>query len=148
MTHSLLWRLSLSAMIVALDQATKAWIQPGTHIPILGRWFLIHYVENRGVAFGLMGHGPAFLLPATVIATVLILYLLLRTPGQDRMMGWTLALLLGGAVGNLIDRARLGYVIDFIEFSFWPTFNAADMAVSAGIVLLAYRWLFAQESKP
>jgi len=133
--------------ILLLDQATKLWIKPGTRIPLLGDWLQIHYVQNKGIAFGLLGHGPAFLLPLTLIATLLIAYLLYRTPPEERWWAWTLSLLLGGAAGNLIDRVRFGYVVDFLELSFWPTFNVADMAVSAGMAMLVFRWLFHKEAR-
>ena len=141
---------SLAALlIVAADQLSKIWIRTnlavGQSLPEVGCPRLT-YVNNTGAAFGLF-HGQTF--PLTIISfigvAVLLLYAFLfyrRFPWLDNWLTWTgLSLVLGGTVGNLIDRLRLGYVTDFIDFGFWPAFNIADSAIVVGVIIFAYSLL-------
>ncbi len=144
------WRnvvFSLSALlIVAADQPSKIWIRTnlavGQSLPETGFLRLTH-ITNTGAAFGLF-QGQSF--PLTIVALVGVAVLLLhafliyrRFPFLDNRLVWvSLGLVLGGTVGNLIDRLRLGYVTDFIDFGFWPAFNIADSAVVVGVIILAY----------
>ena len=144
------WRnvvFSLSALlIVAADQPSKLWIRTnltvGQSLPETGFPRLTH-ITNTGAAFGLF-QGQSF--PLTIVALVGVAALLLyaffiyrRFPFLDNRLVWvSLGLVLGGTVGNLIDRLRLGYVTDFIDFGFWPAFNIADSAVVVGVIILAY----------
>ncbi len=133
-------------LIVTADQLSKTWIRTnlavGQSIPKVGFLRLTH-VTNTGSAFGLF-QGQTF--PLTIVSlvsvTVLLLYALLfyrRFPFLDNWLAWVgLSLILGGTVGNLIDRLRLGYVTDFIDFGFWPAFNLADSAVVVGVIIFAY----------
>ena len=130
-------------LIVTADQLSKTWIRTnlavGQSIPEVGFLRLTH-VTNTGSAFGLF-QGQTFLLAivALVSVVVLLLYALLfyrRFPFLDNWLTWVgLSLILGGTVGNLIDRLRLGYVTDFIDFGFWPAFNLADSAVVVGVII-------------
>ena len=136
-------------VIVTADQLSKLWIRTnlavGQSIPEVGFLRLTH-VTNTGSAFGLF-QGQTF--PLTIVAVVsvvaLILYAVLfyrRFPFLDNWLAWVgLSLILGGTVGNLIDRLRLGYVTDFIDFGFWPAFNLADSAVVVGVIIFAYSLL-------
>ncbi len=134
--------LCLSLLLVALDQASKhavlQWVGPGRYLPIIGSTFGIRLVENRGVAFSLFASAGSFLIPLTLVAIAAILYYARRAAGVHPWMLLALSLQLGGAVGNLVDRIRYGYVVDFIYSSFWPTFNVADIAITLGAGLLAY----------
>jgi signal peptidase II len=139
--------VGIGALVLATDQATK-WIVaerlgPGaeTHRhAVLGDLVAVHYVENRGVAFGLF-QGQAMI--ATALAVV-VLALLIRTYRRAGAASWRMvggcALIVGGAVGNIADRVRLGYVVDFVAVSAWPTFNVADSAITIGVLLLAWRY--------
>ena len=132
--------------LVAADQLSKLWIRSnlaiGESLFEVGFFRLIH-VHNTGAAFGLF-QGQSFLL--TIIALVGVVALLLyafffhhKFPFLDNRLGkLALGLVLGGTVGNLIDRIYLGYVTDFIDFNFWPAFNIADSAIVVGIIMLAY----------
>jgi signal peptidase II len=147
------WRagyLLASFGIYMVDQVTKAWavrkLRMGDDVTIIPGFFDLIYTENRGIAFGQLqdgGHLGRWLFVAlAIVAAVAVLYYFLRTPrNDDRVLG-ACALLLAGIVGNLTDRARLGYVIDFIALhagSFhWPTFNVADASITIGALLLAY----------
>ena len=132
--------------LVAADQLSKFWIRSnlatGESLFEVGFFRLIH-VHNTGAAFGLF-QGQSFLL--TIIALVgvaaLLLYALFfyrKFPFLGNRLGkLALGLVLGGTVGNLIDRIHLGYVTDFIDFDVWPAFNIADSAIVVGIIMLAY----------
>lgn len=140
------------ACVVALDQALKAVIVSalplGDSIPREPGILNLTHIRNPGVAFSLLPQVPA-LVPAAIAVT--LLFLLFFNEG-----GWTqgpqvqraLALLAGGAVGNLIDRVRLGAVIDYLDLHIWPVFNLADMAVTAGATLLIISLLTRAEATP
>lgn len=131
-----------------IDQTTKAWamkvLRYGGDMPIISGFLNFAYAQNTGIAFSMLDdHGDTgrFGLSAVAfVASMLVLYFFWRTPRtDDRVMG-ALALLLAGIVGNVTDRMRLGYVIDFIDVQFgnwhYPTFNVADMAICVGAGLL------------
>lgn len=134
------WPWGLSGLILVADQCTKHLIvsrfAPGESLPILPPLLHLTYVQNPGAAFGLFKGQQRFFI---LIAVPLILYLswLLRRGASVRSLpAWGCALALGGAVGNLIDRLRLGYVIDFIDLRVWPVFNLGDSAITVGVALL------------
>ena len=133
-------------LVVVADQLSKMWIRSnlvvGQSLPETG-FFRLTHIHNTGAAFGLF-RGQSF--PLTIVAlvgiAVLLLYALFiyrRFPILDNKLGRSaLGLVLGGTVGNLIDRLRLGYVTDFIDVGIWPAFNIADSAIVVGIIILAY----------
>ena len=156
-------RLKLPAIIamavIALDQLTKAlvlqrWPQPQTgEIELLGQWLALTYVRNDGVAFGLFQGVPQlFTVTSLVIVAGAIYFYLRHEPEQYRWAPVTLGLIVGGALGNAIDRAAYGAVFDFIHlhagrFS-WYVFNIADAAIVAGVVGLILDSLVAQRTRP
>jgi signal peptidase II len=141
------WLIALVLLIA--DQATKAWatakLKPVGVMEIIPNYFRFSYALNRGVAFSLFADvefNIQWILAAiSGVAALLVMHYLWKTPTSERLMSFALALLLSGIVGNLIDRVRLGEVVDFIEFHWqdrfiWPTFNIADAAICIGAVLL------------
>ena len=139
------WRLAgaLCGFVVVLDQASKAAIEanlvPNEKVEALGPMTLTSS-HNTGVAFGIAGGGGAAVIAATMAALALILYLFWREPSRPGM--WiAVGLLAGGALGNLADRIRDGAVTDFIDLPAWPAFNLADMAITAGVLMLAWAYL-------
>jgi signal peptidase II len=141
------WRLALAlcGLVVFLDQATKAIVEanlvPGEHVDVIGPLRLTDS-HNTGVAFGLAGGSGAGVVVLTLAALGLILALFARDP--DRRTMWVaVGLLAGGALGNLADRARVDAVTDFIDLPAWPPFNAADVAITVGVALLA--WIYLRE---
>lgn len=153
----LLWP---AVAVVAVDQAAKHWIVARFSLyettPLINGFFSLVHIRNRGMAFGIMNRqgadwGFILLLCATLGAIALLLFWFYRLKPQDRGMAFPLSLVLGGAVGNLLDRARLGEVIDFLDFylgSFhWPAFNVADSAITVGTLWLAASLLFHPGSK-
>lgn len=132
------WAVSFA--VVTVDQAVKAWtvraLAPGETKPLLGEVFKLTRIHNPGAAFGIFPRGTAaFLAASAAVSLGLFIYLLFAKPRGLR--AWGSALVLGGALGNLIDRARLGYVIDLFAVRNFPVFNVADAALVLGVGLLA-----------
>lgn len=140
--------LTATAAVFLLDQATKAWairkLRFSGDIEVIPDFFNFAYAQNTGVAFSMFNsHGDTgrwALSALAFFAATLVLYFFWRTPrNDDRILG-ALALLLAGILGNVVDRVRLGYVVDFIDFQFgnwhYPTFNIADIAICTGAGLL------------
>jgi signal peptidase II len=130
---------AVTLIVVALDQATKALVRggiaPGEERELLPFLKLVH-VHNRGVAFGFLGNGG--LLPVLLVtgaALALLVAFFLRRPGVP-LLWLPTGLLLGGALGNLVDRVREGHVTDFIHLPHWPAFNVADVCITLGVVTL------------
>ncbi len=140
--------LAAAGAVVALDLWTKQW---ATHhlayrqpIEVLGPFLRLTYTRNSGVAFGL-GAGvpfPYYVFSIAAVAVILYVFARQRVAGLVRQLG--LALIMGGAIGNLVDRLGTGEVVDFIEIGYgrwhWPVFNVADSAVSIGVLLFALTW--------
>ncbi len=139
--------LGLSVAVVVLDQVSKYWIQ-ATLLPYeqITIWpvFNLTLVFNRGAAFSFLSNAsgwqrPFFIGLAALVSLVLIVWLT-RLNRRERLLATGLALVIGGAVGNLIDRIWLGHVVDFLDFHWgdwhWPAFNVADSAITLGVALL------------
>ena len=144
------WALAgiLCAVVVAGDQAVKGRIEahlvPGEEVDVLGPLGLT-LAHNTGVAFGLAGGAGAGLVLVTLAALALIAYVFGRDPERKGM--WVaVGLLAGGALGNLIDRLVAGEVTDYIVVGSWPPFNLADIAITAGVVLMVLIYL--REAEP
>jgi signal peptidase II len=138
--------LGLSAIVIALDLYTKHLVLQafafGEHLYITSFFDLVRY-HNEGAAFSFLagagGWQRIFFSVIAIVASVVIVYLL-RKHKAEKLFCFALALVLGGALGNLYDRLTLGYVVDFLLFHYqgwyWPAFNVADSAISCGVVLL------------
>ncbi len=134
---------------IILDQITKLLIQKAFRlhesVVVIQDFFSLTYIRNPGAAFGLFadqsaGFRSIFFLVVSIVALSILLYFLAQTPQEDRSSLVAISLLFGGAIGNLIDRVRLGEVVDFLDFYVgqfhWPAFNVADSAITIGISLL------------
>lgn len=143
----------LALALLALDQATKLWaaaaLDYATPVPLLP-FLNLTLVHNTGAAFSFLADAGGwqrgfFIVLSGVVSAVLAAWLW-RLPRESRWLGIALALVLGGAVGNLVDRVAYGYVIDFVDLHaggwHWPAFNVADSAISVGAVLLIAESLF------
>ncbi len=145
--------LSLTVLVIMLDQATKLLIKANFQlyesIKITGDFFRLTYIENPGMAFGIVLAGPWFFTFFSTIASIAIMVILYRMRNERLMLRISLALVLGGAIGNLIDRFAYGRVIDFFDFGVgaqrFPVFNVADTAVSVGMVVLIFLVLFEKD---
>lgn len=145
-----MWAFALAGGIVLLDQASKWLIQatmvPNQSIPIAGHLLRITYIHNPAAAFGLQIGSPAFYILFSIVAAIVVIIYMARLPRKEYWPRIALAMILAGAVGNLIDRIRLGEVVDFIQIGLsdrlvWPIFNVADMGVSVGVTLLVFFFL-------
>jgi len=135
---------AIMVAVVVLDQMTKmlvvAWIgpdQPSHRWEIAGPWLAFEYIENTGAAFGMLA-GRVWLLSilAIVVAAGFVLVFRSSLP-HSAWLRLSLGLVIGGGIGNFLDRLRLGYVIDFLAIGIWPKFNLADSAITIGLVVLA-----------
>ncbi len=128
------------------DQASKAWIQKamgfGMTRPIIGDAFQLYLTQNRGGAWGVLPSGNKIFIVFALIATIALVYAYHKLARRDVLIGASFALALGGALGNLLDRIRYGYVVDFFYAKIiqWPVFNVADSAITVGIVLLLWHY--------
>jgi len=147
-------KIGLAFIILSLDQLTKFLVLGNLRLnqpyAVIKGVFYLTLVHNRGAAFGILKNQvPVFIF--TSIAAVVLICLNLRRihrktlAGKDGLSGIALALILGGALGNLIDRLFFGYVIDFLDFRVWPVFNLADSAITVGAILLG--WSILRNSK-
>lgn len=157
MRSARLIKMAVIALVLAgADQALKAWVlasmRPGQRIPIIDGLFDLYLVYNSGAAFGSFAgvDGARWLLMGlTVVAVLVAVWLVAGRDGGPLL--WPLALICGGAVGNLVDRIRIGEVVDFLHLYhgnwYWPTFNLADSAITVGGVILAAMLIFGRKPK-
>lgn len=144
--------IGFAIFIILFDQASKFYIQHnmdiGESIPIIKEIFHITYIENPHTAFGLFEYQTMFFVIAALISVILVILIYKKIIfKKDSFMYIPLTLILGGAVGNLIDRVRIGRVIDFLDFRIWPIFNFADTAIICGMLILLVHFLFYTKKK-
>src|SRR5829696_4573688 len=136
---NLLLALVLTLVVTVVDQAIKSVVEGsmrvGESITLITDFLSLTYIKNDGGAFGILGGNQLVLLVGSTVAFVVVLWMLLSgRPSKAIMLGC--GLILGGAAGNLLDRLSSGEVTDYIHFSFWYIFNAADAAIVVGVGLL------------
>ncbi len=152
--------LLIAAFVLVLDRASKlaviAWIEPGQSIDVVPGLLALTHVRNPGAAFGLLAGAASvwrdlFLIAVGLAAVVGLGWLLLSLPRERRWQRLAVAGVIGGAIGNLIDRLTYGQVIDFVDAYFrgwhWPAFNVADSCISVGVVVLVVATVLTSESK-
>jgi signal peptidase II len=148
---------SLFVFLLALDQASKAVIERFFFLhesrEVIPRFFNLTYVQNKGAAFGMFGTLPwaaTIFVIIALIAIVIILLYIRQIKAGEVWMPVCFALILTGAAGNLIDRFRLGSVVDFLDFYYrgwhWPAFNVADSCITIGVTLMAIKILLDRET--
>jgi len=135
----LITALALALFVFVVDQEIKSAVEGsmrvGESITLVPGFLSLTYIKNDGGAFGILGGSQVLLLVGSAVAVVVVLWMLLSgRPTKPTMVGC--GLILGGAAGNLLDRLTAGEVTDYIHFSFWYIFNAADAAIVAGVGLL------------
>ncbi|MGA2955915.1 MAG: signal peptidase II [Thermodesulfobacteriota bacterium] len=141
--------VTIGSAVLAFDQITKVWVERTMSlyqsIEIVPNFVHITYLRNTGAAFGFLAGGRSplrmvFFVLVSAVAIGCISYLLKTLRLQQKTLIVSLSLILGGAIGNLVDRLRMGEVIDFIDLHWyhihWPAFNVADSAISVGVILL------------
>jgi len=153
-----MWLLAgiATVLLVALDHITKylalVKLKPIGSIEVAKGFFDFTFVENRGAAFGILSGQIVFFIILTVVVGAIIIYFFGKLP-KSKEYTWVciaLVLVFSGAIGNAIDRAIRGYVVDFLEFTFirWPVFNVADIYVVVGTALLVILLLFVIKEEP
>jgi signal peptidase II len=152
--------LWITAVVLVLDLVTKAFAsdQLALHqaVPVIDGFFNLTLMHNTGAAFSFLSDASGwqrwFFTIVALLVSAGIVYWLWRMPASQRWVAIALALILGGALGNLWDRITLGYVVDFIQIYYdhwyWPAFNIADSAITIGAIILIADSLFNRESKP
>ncbi len=149
----LVWLVPLiAALVFAADQYTKFLVS--SHLAIGEAWMpieslapfvVIRHVRNSGAAFGMFPQGGTlFLIIAVIVVCTIVWYYYRRALSAPLWVRLSLGLMLGGALGNMIDRIRFGYVVDFIDLGWWPVFNVADSSIVVGVTLLAIYMAFFQ----
>lgn len=143
-----MFALIVTTVVLVLDQLSKyyakVYLRPIGYFPIIQDIFHLTYIENRGAAFGLLQGQRTVFIVLTVLMAAAIVYFLIKIPDTAVFLKTGLSLVLGGAIGNLIDRVRLGYVVDMFDFTLinYPVFNIADSSLVIGSILLGYYILF------
>lgn len=148
----MLWGIII-VLIVALDQISKYVVVKninfGDAITIIDKFFYLTYWENKGAAWGIFQNGRYFFIAMTTVVSVIMAYILYKA--ENKLLKASISMILGGAIGNLIDRILRGSVVDFLDFHFgtyhFPTFNVADSFVVVGTFLLAYYLIFIYKEK-
>lgn len=132
--------LYFTLLVIVLDQTSKWIIQtkmfPMQSIHLINDWFSLTYATNYGAAFSILQSQTLLLVGITLAVLIMVWVNRRQVLKYPKIMQIGLAVALGGAVGNLIDRVRLGYVVDFLNFYVWPIFNIADMAIVIGVCLI------------
>lgn len=161
MAPKLKYFLAALAIALPLDQITKHLIignfHYGERLEVIPGLFDLTHVRNPGGAFSFFATGPAelrmtFFIGSTLIAIVLLLVFLRQHPANTRLSPLALGMIMGGAIGNLLDRLRFGEVIDFLDFHLWggytwPTFNVADSMIVVGVAILMIEIFFQQDEQ-
>ena len=130
----------LTVLVIILDQLTKLLVQtkmfPMQSSHLINGWFSLTYATNYGAAFGILQSQTLLLVGITIGVIIMVWVKRRQMSSYPKVMQIGLAVALGGAIGNLVDRVRLGYVVDFFNFYVWPIFNIADMAIVIGVCLI------------
>ena len=130
----------IGGVVLAADQLTKhaliSSFHPGQSLPLIHGVLHLTYVQNTGAAFGLLKGQQLLFIGLALLVLAWIIREMLTKAVIPPAMEWGCSLILGGAVGNLIDRLRWGYVVDFIDVRIWPVFNIGDSAITIGVALL------------
>lgn len=142
---------AISIIIILLDQITKFYavqlLKGNAPVVIIENFLRLNYVENFGAAFGILQNKKIFFIIITTIVVIGIIAYIKTNTNLTITMKIALAMVIGGAIGNLIDRVRLGYVVDFVDVNFWglydfPVFNIADSSIVIATILICYLVIF------
>lgn len=142
-----------SIIFVILDQLVKWWVVQSFDV-LKGSEFIhgvvsLLYIRNTGAAWGMFEGKMVFFYAITLVAVCGLIYLMFKENGKSKLLLSAYSLILAGAVGNFIDRVRLGYVVDMFKFEFidFPIFNVADICLTCGVILLFYYVIFKEQQK-
>lgn len=139
------------AISIIFDQLTKNWavseLKNGASIKVIGDFLRFTYAENKGAAFSILQNQRSFFIIVTIVMLIFLAVIFFKNKNITNLSRWSISMIAGGAIGNFIDRVRLGYVIDFIDVRFgsfynFPIFNIADSFVVCGTLLMIFLILF------
>jgi len=132
--------------VIILDQIVKMFIRSslkvGESIDVIGKFFAISHIENTGAAFSMFEGSRVILIILPLVIAALAFYYMAKHPNEHGTFYWALSLIIGGGIGNMIDRIRFGSVTDMFDFHFWPVFNVADIAICVGCGLMIIYVIF------
>jgi len=139
----------LATIVVAIfDHLIKLFFQshflPGQSVVLLPQVVKLTYVRNTGAAFSLFTGMSNYLAIVAILISCLVIYLHFRLPAKQLSCQLALGFILGGSLGNLIDRLGRGFVVDYIDFGWWPVFNLADIMINVGVALLLFYFIFGE----
>ena len=136
-------------IVLIFDQGTKLMVKTTMSlyesIPLIPNIFHLTYIVNPGAAFGLLANQRVFFIVITTIILLAVIYFYKQLKGPHLLLRIALGMVVGGALGNLVDRVRMGTVTDFFDFRIWPVFNIADSAIVLGMIYISYQLLFRGE---
>jgi len=142
---------SVAVLVLIADRVSKLIVShilvQGQSLKIFPNIFHLTLVLNKGAAFGFFKDQRAFFIAVAMLAVTVIIIYIFKGDGRGRYMFLPLGLIMGGAIGNLIDRVRFGCVIDFLDFRIWPVFNIADSCITIGMAILAMDLLLSKNAK-
>jgi signal peptidase II len=137
--------IGIAATVIVIDQLTKVLIfsaiGPGrlaSRVEVVDGWVALEYTQNRGAAFGVLSGLVPILAVASFAILITLLLLYMRQARPPHWQTGAIGLISGGALGNLLDRVRLGHVVDFLSLGPWPNFNIADSAITVGVLALIW----------
>lgn len=141
----------ITFVLIAIDQLSKLYalnvIKPQGQITLIDNFYYMTYVENRGAAFGMMQNKQLFFIVVTLVIFAVFAYVLIKYKIEGRLFFVAVVLIFSGGIGNLIDRVFRGFVVDFLQFSFFsPVCNIADYYITVGAVLLIISVLFCKKN--
>ena len=140
----MIWLIIILGIII--DQLTKLLVVANlpfnSTVSVLGDFFGLRYIHNQGAAWSLLEEHPMLLVVLSLVILIVVIVLLYKTPKEQKLLRAGFALVIAGALGNLIDRIRLGYVVDFLRLPHWPIFNIADCLLVVGVILICIVLLF------
>ena len=148
-----MWYLVLAAALIVADQAVKSIVQSHLtllqSVPVIEGVFHLTYIQNTGAAFSILeGQKVLFILLTSLVSLLILGYVIKNRRSGSRWLLIPLTSVAAGGIGNLIDRIRLGYVVDYLDFRIWPIFNIADMAVTVGCgFLIIYFFVIEPKNK-
>lgn len=138
--------LLLALAIIVIDQLSKIYIQDhmviGMSVPVIQDVFHITYILNPGAAFGLLEHQTAFFVVIAICMCLAAIYFYPQIPRDRQLLRFGMGLMVGGAIGNVIDRINTGYVVDFFDFRIWPIFNIADIGIVCGVGCIIFSIIY------
>lgn len=140
----------IAAVALAVDQLLKllviTFMQPGQSLAVVPHLIYLTYAQNPGGAFTILAHRTWLFIVLGIILVVALIVWRIVSPVDDWRITWSTGLLVGGVLGNILDRLRTGYVTDYVDFQIWPVFNAADVFILTGVALLIWVLLTTQDN--